>query len=256
MCETRAERRNGYERPFPTTLALPAGRRAVWTIWRSIMREFHVNQSPEAHYTVYKLTSPTGKIYIGCTGMKPRSRWHQGSGYKNNIILNGDIEKFGWNAFEKEIVCEKLTKAGAEGIEKQLVDLLDAQNPRKGYNIHAGGARKGATTSALGKQHVRKSLIRLYSRNPDHAKRISASVKIANSRPEAKEKRRQLALAYIARTGDKEFRSPIPVICIETGIRYSSMREAGKAAGVNHRNISYVCSGVDVTAGGYHWKYA
>ena len=29
---------------------------------------------PEAHYTVYKLTDPDGKVYIGCTGRSEERR--------------------------------------------------------------------------------------------------------------------------------------------------------------------------------------
>ena len=32
----------------------------------------------EAHYTVYKLTDPEGKIYIGVTGQTVEQRWRKG----------------------------------------------------------------------------------------------------------------------------------------------------------------------------------
>ena len=37
--------------------------------------------APEAHYTVYNLTDPEGKIYIGCTGKSVEERWNGGRGY-------------------------------------------------------------------------------------------------------------------------------------------------------------------------------
>lgn len=33
-------------------------------------------------YTVYKHTSPSGKVYIGITKKKPEYRWNHGRGYK------------------------------------------------------------------------------------------------------------------------------------------------------------------------------
>ena len=33
-------------------------------------------------YTVYKHTSPSGKVYIGITCRKPKYRWNNGKGYK------------------------------------------------------------------------------------------------------------------------------------------------------------------------------
>ena len=34
------------------------------------------------NYTVYKHTSPIGKVYIGITKMNPIRRWSNGKGYK------------------------------------------------------------------------------------------------------------------------------------------------------------------------------
>ena len=239
-----------------------------------IMREFHVNQSPEAHYTVYKLTSPTGKIYIGCTGGSPRKRWNSGYGYQHNIFLNEDIKKYGWKAFTKEIVCEKLTKEGAEKIEKQLVDLLDTRNPLIGYNVFTGGNRQGAKASAEGLARHSKGMKAAYRKDPSLRKRlsitminkfagdstysasISASCKKTRSTPEYREALSNRVKAYYARTGEKPARKAIPVICIETGEVYSSMTKAEQATGIDHRSISYVCNGIKYTAGGLHWRFA
>lgn len=46
----------------------------------------------------------------------------------------------------------------------------------------------------------------------------------------------------------------LPVLCIETGIVYPSIREAYRQTGA--KNIYMCCSGIRHTAGGYHWKYA
>lgn len=44
------------------------------------------------------------------------------------------------------------------------------------------------------------------------------------------------------------------VMCIETGIIYSSMTEAESHTNVNRRNISGCIHGWQHTAGGYHWE--
>ncbi len=44
------------------------------------------------------------------------------------------------------------------------------------------------------------------------------------------------------------------VECIETGKRYSSMKNAENATGIKAKNISACCRGDQKTAGGYHWK--
>ena len=59
-------------------------------------------------------------------------------------------------------------------------------------------------------------------------------------------------------------KSSIPVICVETGIRYTSTREAERATGISHNQILNVINRKismkngyeykNLTAGGYHWK--
>ena len=238
------------------------------------MRKFHVNQSPEAHYTVYKLTSPTGKLYIGYTGRSPRSRWHNGNGYRHNTILNEDIEAFGWTAFTKEIVCEKLTKEGAEAIEKSLIEMLDTRDPEKGYNVFTGGKSRGSKASAEGiarcskakkenfqrdpslRKRMSVSMIKKVAEDPNFSASISATCKKVRATQEYREALSKRAKAYYARTCEKPVRKAILVMCIETGKIYPSMFKAEKAIGVDHRNISYVCNGRKYTAGGYHWKFA
>lgn len=45
------------------------------------------------------------------------------------------------------------------------------------------------------------------------------------------------------------------ILCIETGIIYTSGRDAEAKLGIHHTNIYGVCSGKRKTAGGYHWRY-
>lgn len=33
------------------------------------------------NYCVYKHTSPSGKVYVGITELKPKYRWNNGKGY-------------------------------------------------------------------------------------------------------------------------------------------------------------------------------
>lgn len=49
---------------------------------------------------------------------------------------------------------------------------------------------------------------------------------------------------------------PDAVICVETGERFESIRQAAKITGVAVTSISRVLKGTLVTAGGFHWKYA
>ena len=50
-------------------------------------------------------------------------------------------------------------------------------------------------------------------------------------------------------------RSSKPVICLDTGIIYSSIREASKATGCHSSDICYCCKGQNKPSKGFHWKY-
>lgn len=90
-------------------------------------------------YTVYKHTTPSGKVYIGITGKKPEYRWKNGKGYKDNAHFDNAIKKYGWENIKHEIVQNGLTKQQACDLEIELIANYDATNPRNGYNISAGG---------------------------------------------------------------------------------------------------------------------
>lgn len=46
-----------------------------------------------------------------------------------------------------------------------------------------------------------------------------------------------------------------PVLCIETGIIYPSLKEAERQTGIFATSIKQVCKKRQKTSGGYHWKY-
>ena len=50
--------------------------------------------------------------------------------------------------------------------------------------------------------------------------------------------------------------STSPILCVETGVIYPSLREAAKVINRSWKQISECVRGNALTAGGYHWKYA
>ena len=62
-------------------------------------------------YTVYKHTSPSGKVYIGITKRKPEYRWNKGKGYrKDQLLFYRAIKKYGWDNFTHEILYTGLSE--------------------------------------------------------------------------------------------------------------------------------------------------
>ena len=47
-----------------------------------------------------------------------------------------------------------------------------------------------------------------------------------------------------------------PVICVETGVVYKSLKEAEQLTGISQSCIGNCCKGTQKTAGKMHWKYA
>ena len=96
----------------------------------------------EAHYTVYKLTDPFGKVYIGCTGKPVKERWKKGRGYSKDTPIRRAIDEIGWENFRQEILCEHLFKAGAEKLERWLSLFMTAPNLKKDITVFWGDWEK------------------------------------------------------------------------------------------------------------------
>ena len=131
-------------------------------------------------YTVYKHTTPSGKVYIGITGRKPEYRWNNGNGYKENKHFYSAILKYGWENIEHEIVENGLTKQQACDLETELIAKYDATNPRNGYNNSIGGecGSLGVHPSTETRLKISESLNRAYL-NPELRRKTSEAKKRA-----------------------------------------------------------------------------
>lgn len=222
------------------------------------MPEIKLVSPPEAHYTVYKLTDPKGKVYIGMTGKPVEKRWDKGRGYSRDTPIRTAIDSIGWDAFEKTILCEKLTKAGAENLEKWFVEYYDSMDPEKGYNRYTGGSRTGAKASVCSRELHRRTNQAKVAENPECC-RINRELVLAYYRahPEARQRIALQVTAYLKTPEGRKFAvastRPRPVRCIETGEIYRSQRAAEKITGFY--GIHKVCSGIQSMSGGYHWEY-
>ena len=74
-------------------------------------------------YTVYKHTSPSGKVYIGITCRKPEYRWNHGRGYKeiDQPLFYRAIKKYGWDNITHEILYSGLQEKDAKNLEISLI---------------------------------------------------------------------------------------------------------------------------------------
>ena len=93
------------------------------------------------NYSVYKHTSPDGKVYIGVTKQDPKDRWCGGFGYADNLYFLTDIMTFGWVNFQHDILYDGLSEESALEKEAELIKEYQACDPRFGYNVVPGSTR-------------------------------------------------------------------------------------------------------------------
>ena len=212
---------------------------------------------PEAHWTVYKITGPDGKVYIGQTGQPLKVRWWKGYhlSYKTGMgAISDAMKKFGKVNFRMEALCENLTQEGAWELEAKFIELYDSMNPEKGYNGKTGGRDKGCKMY----EAARQKFIQHYEQSSELRKAMSDGVKRwYENNPEIKMHLSDVMKRRCAEGKNDAFiysdSRPKPVQCIETGVVYSSQNEAYRMTGIRH--IHEACTGAYVYAGGFHWRF-
>lgn len=89
------------------------------------------NNYDNTEWKVYKLTSPNGRVYIGCTKLPLEKRWQSGRNYKSNEVLFNDIVHFGWQAFTKEVLLTTVDEHEARETEHREIKRYP-----NGYNLY------------------------------------------------------------------------------------------------------------------------
>lgn len=182
-------------------------------------------------YTVYKHTSPNGKVYIGITMNDPLKRWNNGNGYVRNKHFYRAIQKYGWQNFKHEILHTGLTHKEACEIEKKLIASYKSNDKRYGFNITDGG---------------------------DHFTHSKTSRKLMSENRKGKgQNARSEETRKLMRQNHKGGAEKKKVLCVETGEVFESIRAAANYIGKGKCIISACCNNKPHynTAGGYHWRY-
>lgn len=217
-------------------------------------------------YTVYKHTSPDGRVYIGITRMKPEQRWARGKNYKCNTYFTRTVEKYGWDNFTHEILADGLTEQEAKEMEIALIKKHRSNERKYGFNISSGGESKAGTKiSETQKERIRESNIgKIVSeetrkklsvsskrrwQNKEYIEHMKAINKGENNKRFGvkltdEEKKIRGAMQINQYTKNGEF------VCT-----YISIHEASNRTGISRCDISNCCKGKYKQAGGYVWKY-
>jgi hypothetical protein len=199
-------------------------------------------------YTVYMHEHrENGKKYIGITSQNVYERWGNGKCYKRTSYFRSAIDKYGWDMFRHEILYTDLTYEEACQIEKELIAKYRTNDRNYGYNNSCGGEK-----GALGNHHTLS----------EETKKKMSQAKRDVPRPKWQEGRKasEKSVQKLREVNERRKRT---VVCIETGVEYSSLREASRLTGINISNLSFVCNGnPKYTHAGklpdgtkLHWRY-
>lgn len=195
-------------------------------------------------YTVYKHTSPLGKVYIGITKRKPEYRWNKGKGYrKDQLLFYRAIKKYGWDNFTHEILYTRLSEKDAKNIEISLIRQYKSLG--MSYNITDGGdggrglhnkRKKMSDETKLKMSKSRKGLL-AGNKNPMYGRHETnpAYGKFGKEHPASKKVYQYDLLGNFIKEWD----------CLSDVQRHLNIL-------VTH--ITACCNGRQKTAGGYIWK--
>ena len=189
-------------------------------------------------YTVYKHTSPSGKVYIGITGKTPELRWRNGRNYKSCPYFHHAIQKYGWDNFTHEILFTGLTKEEACIKEGQLISEYQSDNPDFGYNLNSGGG-----AGFTGGHHSEETKLK-----------IANAHKGMKMPPWSEEHKRKLSesLTNNPKKSKIVYQYDLDLNLIRT---YPSVCEAYRQTLVSADRISKCARGKIKNAGGYIWSY-
>lgn len=226
---------------------------------------------------IYKITSPSGKVYIGLSyDIKRRFREYRRLDCKRQVKLYNSFIKYGLDRHEFKIihVCEEheLNK-----LEKYYVDLYNSFNSQYGLNLRDGGGQNGRLSEETKKK---LSIGRMGNKHHNYGKnlskewrekisagnkgrKMSESVKdnlrkIHTGKKLSDEQKQAISKFHTGRMGQLCHNS-IPIIQYslsgEIIKRWDCAIEVTRGLGINQRNITSVCRKRRLTAGGFYWRY-
>lgn len=241
------------------------------------------------------INKSNGKMYIGITGRNPLKRWANGKAYAHNKVFANAIKKYGWDGFYHTIIARDLTMQEASTLENKLVCRYKTYDRKNGYNLTYGGEinianddvkkvisekAKERMKNEKERERVSLSLKNYYKNNPDAKKRLSEQAKkyarehkedllrfslLGAQKTRGVKKDKELVKRMLSWKQDKEKRkkaiikmiekNSIPVICLDSGIEYKSVKEASASTGALRCSIISCCRGKLKRAGGFRWKY-
>lgn len=224
------------------------------------------HEGQDVYGVVYKLTSPSGKVYVGqTTDFDKRMAAYRGGRCRGQAYLYAAILKHGWDNFRIEVIDTAEFKEHLDFYETLWIEMLGAMDPARGYNLKSGGANgrpNAATRAKIGagnkgkvrSAELRARLSRAHTGKKQSAETIAKRAAAITGLKISPETRTKI-------TGERHHHARA-VICITTGERYGATAEAARAVSADGPSISACCRGKRNYAGKLpdgtplQWRYA
>ena len=141
--------------------------------------------------TVYKITSPSGKSYIGQTTQRLVCRMRGHRDKPRCYALASAIKKYGWGAMQVEVVASNVSIDQLDAIEDMMIARHGTMSPH-GYNLKRVGSQPYKASN-----HANcREAVRAYNRKNPEAQKAKQNTKAINHKRRASwEAKRMRAIA-------------------------------------------------------------
>jgi group I intron endonuclease len=116
---------------------------------------------------IYKITSPSGKVYIGqTTNLKKRINYYKCSKCKNQPKIHNSLSKYGWDMHQFEIIEEIIYEGDDLSLlnDREIFWIAEYDSHKNGMNCNDGGSnrklseetRKKISEKCKGRKHSKE----------------------------------------------------------------------------------------------------
>lgn len=182
---------------------------------------------------IYKIVSPSNKIYIGqSTNIERRIKYYKGLYCKNQTKLYNSLKKYGWKSHKFEIIEEC-----------KIEDLLDRENYWKDYymvldipSLCCRKDGKGGYLSTETKEKIRDKALEINVGEWNKGRKQTTQEREFRSKIRKGYKPSKTHLKNMSKSMlGKNTKS---IKCINLNKVFNSIREASKVLNLNERSIS------------------
>lgn len=189
------------------------------------------------YYTYAHFTKDTNELfYIGKGSFTKQGDFKRANACTGrNAYWKNKVNKH--NGFKVEILAVWKTEQEAFAHEEFLISVMK----EKLVNLTLGGEGCAGRVQSKAEKDKRADSHRGKKRSPQSLANMSKA-----------QKNNIVSLAALQEAREKQKKK---ILCVETGIVYDSLTEAGRLSGVLFQNISKACNGIRQHAGGYKWEF-